>query len=73
MLFTDKLSSAVSTVRPGLAAMLHYAREGDTVVVTPIDRLGRSVAEVTPHHRRAANAARIESRVMSAGLSWIGS
>lgn len=27
--------------------MLHYAREGDTVVVTAIDRLGRSVAEVT--------------------------
>jgi DNA invertase Pin-like site-specific DNA recombinase len=45
--FTDKLSRAVSTDRPGLAAMLHYAREGDTVVVTAIDRLGRSVAEVT--------------------------
>lgn len=45
--FTDKLSGAVSTDRPGLAAMLHYAREGDTVVVTAIDRLGRSVAEVT--------------------------
>jgi len=41
------LSGAVNTVRPGLAAMLHYAREGDTVVVTAIDRLGRSVAEVT--------------------------
>ncbi|MGY4647668.1 DNA invertase Pin-like site-specific DNA recombinase [Mycobacterium sp. URHB0021] len=27
--------------------MLDYAREGDTVVVTAIDRLGRSVAEVT--------------------------
>ena len=27
--------------------MLHYARGGDTVVVTAIDRLGRSVAEVT--------------------------
>jgi len=45
--FTDKLSGAVNTDRPGLAAMLHYAREGDTVVVTAIDRLGRSVAEVT--------------------------
>ena len=29
------------------AALLHYAREGDTAVVTAIDRLGRSVAEVT--------------------------
>ena len=27
--------------------MLGYARAGDTVVVTAIDRLGRSVAEVT--------------------------
>jgi len=45
--FTDKLSGAVNTERPGLAALLHYAREGDTVVVTAIDRLGRSVAEVT--------------------------
>ena len=46
-IFTDKLSGTVNTVRPGLAALLHYAREGDTVVVTAIDRLGRSVAEVT--------------------------
>jgi DNA invertase Pin-like site-specific DNA recombinase len=45
--FSDKRSGAVNTVRPGLAAMLHYAREGDTAVVTAIDRLGRSVAEVT--------------------------
>lgn len=46
-IFTDKLSGAVNTDRPGLAGLLHYAREGDTVVVTAIDRLGRSVAEVT--------------------------
>ena len=46
-MFTDKLSGAVNTNRPGLAALLHYAREGDTVVVTAIDRPGRSVAEVT--------------------------
>ena len=46
-IFTDKLSGSVNTDRPGLAALLHYAREGDTVVVTAIDRLGRSVAEVT--------------------------
>jgi DNA invertase Pin-like site-specific DNA recombinase len=46
-IFTDKLSGAVNTERPGLTALLHYAREGDTVVVTAINRLGRSVAEVT--------------------------
>jgi DNA invertase Pin-like site-specific DNA recombinase len=45
--FTDKLSGSARTDRPGLAAMLDYARAGDTVVVTAIDRLGRSVAEVT--------------------------
>lgn len=46
-IFANKLSGAVRTDRPGLAAMLHYAREGAMVVVTAIDRLGRSVAEVT--------------------------
>lgn len=45
--FTDKLSGSAKTDRPGLAMMLDYARAGDTVVVTAIDRLGRSVAEVT--------------------------
>lgn len=45
--FTDKLSGSARTERPGLAAMLDYARAGDTVIVAAIDRLGRSVAEVT--------------------------
>ena len=45
--FTDKLSGSASTARPGLVAMLDYARPGDIVVVAAIDRLGRSVAEVT--------------------------
>ena len=45
--FTDKLSGSAKTDRPGLAAMLDYARAGDAVVVAAIDRLGRSVAEVT--------------------------
>jgi DNA invertase Pin-like site-specific DNA recombinase len=46
-IFTDKLSGSAKTDRPGLAALLDYARAGDTVVVAAIDRLGRSVAEVT--------------------------
>lgn len=45
--FTDKLSGSAKTARPGLTAMLDYARPGDIVVVTAIDRLGRSVVEVT--------------------------
>ncbi len=46
-LFTDQLSGSAKSHRPGLTAMLAYARPGDTVAVTAIDRLGRSVAEVT--------------------------
>ena len=46
-IFTDKLSGSATTARPGLAALLDYARPGDTLVVAAIDRLGRSVAEVT--------------------------
>ena len=45
--FTDKLSGSARTDRPGLTSMLGHARAGDTVVLTAIDRLGRSVAEVT--------------------------
>ncbi len=39
-LFTDELSGAVGTQRPGLTALLDYARAGDVVVVAAIDRLG---------------------------------
>src|SRR6478752_3747306 len=42
------ITSAAQRFMAGrLAAMLDYARASDTVVVTAIDRLGRSVAEVT--------------------------
>ena len=29
--------------RPGLAALMEYVREGDTVVVWKLDRLGRNM------------------------------
>lgn len=45
--FADTLTGTAGTSRPGLAALLDYARPGDIVVVTAIDRLGRSVVEVT--------------------------
>ena len=45
--FTDQLSGSANTPRPGLAALLDYARPEDTLVVCAIDRLGRSVSEVT--------------------------
>jgi DNA invertase Pin-like site-specific DNA recombinase len=44
---TDKLSgTSTREQRPGLAALLAYARPGDAIVVVGIDRLGRNAAEV---------------------------
>ena len=60
--FTDKLSGSAKTARPRLVALLDYARPGDSVVVAAIDRLGRSVAEVT---RTIAISVNGESRCMS--------
>lgn len=39
---TDKVSGAKAE-RPGLDRMLRNAREGDTIVVWKLDRLGRSL------------------------------
>jgi DNA invertase Pin-like site-specific DNA recombinase len=45
--YTDKLSgTSTRQQRPGLAALLDYARQGDAFVVVGIDRLGRNAAEV---------------------------
>lgn len=45
--YSDKLSGASTREeRPGLAALLDYARPGDAIVVAGIDRLGRNAAEV---------------------------
>jgi DNA invertase Pin-like site-specific DNA recombinase len=40
--FTDKASGAISS-RPGLTEALSHLREGDTLAVWKLDRLGRSV------------------------------
>ena len=32
--------------RPGLAALMEYVREGDTVVVWKLDRLGRNMLHI---------------------------
>jgi len=46
-IYTDRLSGAFTRQeRPGLAALLDYARQGDAIVVVGIDRLGRNAAEV---------------------------
>ncbi len=46
-IYSDMLSGTKTREqRPGLAALLEYARPGDTIVVVGIDRLGRNAAEV---------------------------
>lgn len=42
--FTDHAVSGRKTSRPGLDALLAYAREGDTIVIYSLSRLGRSTA-----------------------------
>jgi DNA invertase Pin-like site-specific DNA recombinase len=45
--YSDKLTgTSTREQRPGLAALLDYARPGDVIVVVGIDRLGRGAAEV---------------------------
>ncbi len=44
-IFTDKLSGAKDD-RPGLAQALAYVRQGDTLVVWRLDRLGRSLSHL---------------------------
>ncbi|APY14772.1 recombinase family protein [Brucella sp. 10RB9214] len=44
-IFQEELSS-VATKRPELERALDYVREGDTLIVTKLDRLARSVADL---------------------------
>ena len=54
--YRDKLSGASTREqRPGLAALLDYARPGDAIVVVGIDRLGRNAAEVMTTIRELRN------------------
>ncbi len=45
LIFTDKLSGK-DTARPGLEALLDYAREGDTVRVADFSRLSRDLGDL---------------------------
>jgi DNA invertase Pin-like site-specific DNA recombinase len=44
-IFSDTMSGARDD-RPGLAALLDYVRDGDAVVVSKLDRLGRNTLHV---------------------------
>jgi hypothetical protein len=43
--FCDNMSGARDD-RPGLAALMDYVREGDTIVVWKLDRLGRNTLHI---------------------------
>ena len=45
-MFEEKQSGAGRAGRTALADMIGYAREGDTVVVSSMDRLARSVVDL---------------------------
>ncbi|HMS71395.1 MAG TPA: recombinase family protein [Baekduia sp.] len=44
--FEEKISAARGTDRPQLEALLRFARKGDRVRVTSLDRLGRSLVDL---------------------------
>jgi len=46
-IYRDHGISGAKSIRPGLAEMLSDLREGDTVVVFKLDRLGRSVSHLS--------------------------
>ena len=53
-LFLEKASGASRDGRPSLATAIKYARKGDVLVVTRLDRLARSV--IGPPHDSAGAA-----------------
>ena len=53
MLFKEKLSGA-NRQRPDLGKLLEQLREGDTVVVWKLDRLGRGVPQIEVRKPRAS-------------------
>jgi DNA invertase Pin-like site-specific DNA recombinase len=64
--FREQISS-VDATRPELAAALDYAREGDTLVVTKLDRLARSVADLLAIvHRLEAKG--VSLRILDMGI-----
>lgn len=41
----EDVASGSRALRPGLMDTLNYAREGDTIIVTRLDRLGRTTLD----------------------------
>ncbi|MEH3143475.1 MAG: recombinase family protein [Mycobacterium kyogaense] len=66
-IFTDRAAGSADKMRPGLIALLSYARPGDAVVVVSLDRLGRSSAEVA-HIVADLTGRAITVRCLASGL-----
>jgi DNA invertase Pin-like site-specific DNA recombinase len=65
-IFSEKVSS-VAKGRPQLEAALEYVREGDTLVVTRLDRLARSVKNLKDIQEELVRKC-VELRVLNIGL-----
>lgn len=67
-IFNDIMSGSTRTAdRPGLTGLLDYARQGDTLTVVRLDRLGRSLSEliatVNALKKRGIAFASLEERI----------
>src|ERR1044072_1558227 len=70
--YTDKLSgTSTREQRPGLAALLDYARQGDAIVVVGIDRLGRNAAEVMTTIRGLSRSGTVDTKHVSTATAWL--
>jgi DNA invertase Pin-like site-specific DNA recombinase len=70
--YSDKLSgTSTREQRPGLAALLDYARPGDAIVVIGIDRLGRNAAEVMTTIRELREREIISLAAMAASMAYM--
>ncbi|MEO1140507.1 MAG: recombinase family protein [Pseudomonadota bacterium] len=65
--FTEQVSSVDTKARERLAEALDYIREGDTLVVTKLDRLARSVAHLL-EVLEAVTAKGASLRILSMGI-----
>ena len=68
--FTDELSGK-DTVRPELAAMIHYVRDGDTVMVHSMDRLARNLDDLRRLVRDLTGRG-VRVRFLKEGLTFTG-
>ena len=69
-IFSDKCSGK-DTNRPALAQLLEYAREGDTVVVHSLDRLGRNLDDLRKIVS-GLNQRGVTVQFLKEGLTFVG-